>query len=876
MSASAATIAAPRELSATIVTAIVRMVKRKNYRQGVIGVRGRPIWSRPDILHVDGEVVRVAVAPSALAMWEVLAERRDEPWLVVITDRDKEDLGSSLCAHLVNERVLPPDLWQVVEDSFGATQGDPALLRSPQELAEALLAHMPPKGWPPVPAGLLTRDIALESLVQRVLGIPPDRLDAMGLLEWTLDPVRRGGLDPLPETVRGIVATWLPERSGLASRPTLQVVGAGHGADALALALLAGLLSDGGRGGLERAEARGLLGHRYGGTTPQGALAIEWADAARGLIEARSPGDPAIAHQLTRAEAILKEIGHEGLAETSAVLPSGFDQRIQLFADALQRTMTHHSRLGDAEKAYAELARHLLAERFDDRRERAQMALRALRWLVGGRGGAPSTIVQAADRHVFQDAWVDRARMDVWRGDDDAANAYGELYRRVSEARERDDEQFAGLLATYTQNDPDPGSLLTVERVVPKVVLPLAKQVPVLLLVIDAMSAAIATAVAEGIADDGWRELLVPGSSSRRPVVSAVPTVTEVCRTSLFAGRLMRGGQREEQVGLGDLASHADLRAVLFHKADLERSRAGESLPEKVRSTLQDLETRLVGVVLNTIDDSLDRADPGGMRWGVREIAHLPALLRAAREVGRAVVIAADHGHVIERRDSELRTQASSQTARWRPAEGGGPPGDGELLVRGRRVEFGGSVIVPWRERLRYGPVRAGYHGGISPAEAVTTLLVFGTSVPNGWDLAPPQEPDWWLGSTQRDTHPERVQAAPPKEPQQPSLFHDGLVEQLLASDTYKLQVRRSRRAAVDQDKMVIALGALLGSGGRLPDDRLAAAMSVPRYRLSGMIAAMRRVLNVDGYEVLGYDPDEVTVVLDADLLREQFGLTDG
>jgi len=36
----------------------------------------------------------------------------------------------------------------------------------------------------------------------------------------------------------------------------------------------------------------------------------------------------------------------------------------------------------------------------------------------------------------------------------------------------------------------------------------------------------------------------------------------------------------------------------------------------------------------------------------------------------------------------------------------------------------------------------------------------------------------------------------------------------------------------------------------------------------------LQRVLNVEGYQVLGLDPDGSTAVLDEDLLREQFGVT--
>jgi hypothetical protein len=47
----------------------------------------------------------------------------------------------------------------------------------------------------------------------------------------------------------------------------------------------------------------------------------------------------------------------------------------------------------------------------------------------------------------------------------------------------------------------------------------------------------------------------------------------------------------------------------------------------------------------------------------------------------------------------------------------------------------------------------------------------------------------------------------------------------------------------------------------------------VPSYTFSGVLTALRRVLNVDGYPVIDVDPDQETVTLDATLPREQFDL---
>ena len=63
----------------------------------------------------------------------------------------------------------------------------------------------------------------------------------------------------------------------------------------------------------------------------------------------------------------------------------------------------------------------------------------------------------------------------------------------------------------------------------------------------------------------------------------------------------------------------------------------------------------------------------------------------------------------------------------------------------------------------------------------------------------------------------------------------------------------------------------LLAQSGRIHRDTLATAAGIPAIRLPGTLAALRRQLNVEGYDVLSIDVDDVTVILDITLLRQQF-----
>ena len=191
----------------------------------------------------------------------------------------------------------------------------------------------------------------------------------------------------------------------------------------------------------------------------------------------------------------------------------------------------------------------------------------------------------------------------------------------------------------------------------------------------------------------------------------------------------------------------------------------------------------LVTCVLNTIDDALDRSDPGGTDWGADAVKHLAPLLDRARQAGRIVVLTADHGHIVERRQGTQRAYATISSGRSRAAIE--PAGDGEVLVTGRRVlRHDGRAVLAVDEHLRYGPLKAGYHGGGAPAEAVVPVVVLVPgAVPDDVDLrlAPPQEPAWWI---------DPAAPAPPARPAEPPRVTGPV------SAPADLRARRGRRGA--------------------------------------------------------------------------------
>lgn len=994
----------------------------------VLALAAAPTWSGDPTLVVrdpTGTQITVRVVPCAtpLAVRAALHARAEGERLVLLTPLGADDLGDGLLAHLSRQRVHPVLRWEMVRALFPGVDLDPTLATGTYNwAADALVDHVPVGGWPRPTGTVLTRDHALRCLAGELLGIPRDQIDSAGLVQWTRDAPRVLRFASWPAPLVEGLATYLVEISGPAAGPIMAAVRAGHGADAVALGLLVGVLWPGrpatagagtagpgagarrldptaAKGRLDPtavAVARTRLEPYFGGARLADGPARAFRDAVEAWIDrAMDAGGQArtdARRTLQRAEEIATQIDAVELLGASPVLPTGFTWRMRALAAEICRAIpatapgpanppagtagtagrsrgaaggrgtTRVAAAGDtppppqaisaAELALDRVREHRIGE--PHRIATAGMAVRLLRWLATPDGASPATLLAALHRHVRDDGWVDRARLDIFAGDADpeVAQAYRRLHHAVDARRTRHDEQFAHLLAAATAVGSEPGELLLVEDVLRRVVAPIvASGRRVLLLVLDGMGVAAATELAESILESPrWAEL-TPGGGPRTGVLAALPSITEVSRCSLFSGRIATGGQAEERAGFARLFPTGHL----LHKADL-RTGAGSALDQDVRSALDDPDRPVVAAVVNTIDDALDRSDPGGTVWGRDTVGPLRDLLAAV--TGRVVVILSDHGHVVDRGRDAVTLASPSPGNRWRAAQP--PAGDGEILISGSRVGTdgtasggtaghsgtarpagsgpapagGGRIVVPWREDVRYGPRKAGYHGGATPAEMVIPLLVFspaGDLTAPGWSEAPVTSPAWWRESartgpgrpavptprggtrTRRkaDTGPtlfdELPAQAPPAgtghpragaaggdttggstppagpgttppaagpaapPPDAPATATPPLVARLLGSPGYAQ--RKDTRAPLSDDRVAALLTVLLGNGNRATLDTLAARAGIPAHRIVGTVTALRKLLQVEGYPVLDLDPDGHTVILDTDLLTAQFHL---
>jgi hypothetical protein len=532
------------------------------------------------------------------------------------------------------------------------------------------------------------------------------------------------------------------------------------------------------------------------------------------------------------------------------------------------------------------------------------MACRLARWLRRAAAG-PASFTEAASRYAANGGFADWARSRVWDGDSQStvSDVYRILSDRVTEVREQENRRFGALLTEWAALGSSSDAGIPVEEVLSRVVVPLAQHMPVLLLVVDGMSVAVFHELLVDLVAQGWTELAQGDPPRRRPAIAALPTVTEASRASLLCGALRRGSSQMEREGFG---RHPGLTALsrlgfppaLFHKGDLVDV-GGVGLAVAVRDEIARTARQVVGVVINAVDDHLAKGDQLRLRWTCDTIRPLRWLLDAARDAGRLVVLTSDHGHVVDRHT--VYRPHETDSLRCRPDDGA--PATDEVVLHGPRVlsPWGDRFIAPWSERVRYGIKQNGYHGGVTPQEVVIPLAVLttgDTEVP-GWSELPLSAPAWWDVS-----EPERLLETParpvtapvaarrpvPRAVPQGELFQpagvtpapEGVlsaprgslpswVDRLLVSPTYTAQKQLVARPALEDERVRGCLLALDARGGKLTRTALARALGVPPLRLAGLLTALRRLLNVDGYPVLAIDETSDTVELNRPLLETQF-----
>ncbi|WP_157001137.1 BREX-2 system phosphatase PglZ [Agromyces laixinhei] len=856
-------------------------------RADILLLRANPTWSGPSSLTVGDEQVHVINGISQLAVLDAAHQHSGEP-IVVLTDLDDLQLGSAVRLRAERHAVQSVDAWELVPGLFKVS--DSVVDRSVRELGSwlppFLLTRQRSAGWPIARGGTLSGDHVIRAILADLIGVDSaDEVDLLAVLEHIDEPQTVARLhDYGADELAGVLAGTKRHVGGSAGL-ALESKARSKSFSTLAVALVADLLWT----GQADATVRVRFDERFLGGKAAEADVRLFGDAARAIILRReAAADVHLNDVLRQAEAIFADLDWPEGAAASSVLPAGLERRYEQLAAAIEAAATDASegRTSAVDDALAEVRAHLLATHDAGELLGAEMATRLIRWLASEPSALPSSFGEGATTYLHDSAWADRALSVIWNGSARTAltSAYRSLAARVDERRDAEDAAAAAVLTGEV-----PPDIMPIESLLARVVEPLARE-RVLLIVLDGMSAAVAAELADEVGRLRWVEVLPNDLTKRQPVLATLPSVTRYSRSSLFAGRLTDGNQSTEKAAFAKLSG-----GTLFHKDDL-RSSAGALLPAAVEAAVSTAGRKVVGVVLNTIDDDLAKADPDSTRWTLSRVANLAPLLAAAAASGRTVVLTSDHGHVIERGGGYRANDSGG--ARWRTATG--DPAADEVLVSGARVLApGGSAVLARAEGLRYTPKAAGYHGGAALAELTVPIVVFrpaGAEAPKGWHDAPPQAPDWWYERVPVEAFAQpAVRAASPAKPTKRAARTADVVpmfditveessgdqpvdsaplsEELVVSELYIEQRKRLGRHPLDNAVVAGIVDLADERGGRVHRDVLAARLQLAPAALDLTLTVLRRLLNIDGYDTVTTDADEVTIVINRELLREQFDL---
>jgi hypothetical protein len=804
----------------------------------VVGIQVAGTWAGGDFVRSGDEQWPVVYCPSVLAVREALTRhaRESSSALIILTPVPDDQLGWDVRVRLAKGRLIAMDPWSILLDLFRARSVDPRIARLGW-MADTLLETMPAGGYPPAPSGLVDADLAWAHVLRTLLGLPGGRPDVEALLSWSADPAAGARFAQLTDEQRTGICRRFEESAGQLGRAIVGALQAGHAHLLVPIGLACEVLfpatGDASRD-LENAAVR--LEAYLNGSAIDVTIGRRWAAAARQVLE-RVPPSQAV-QSLQQAESLLADVRADAFVGLSTALPRAYSQRLASFGGVIQEVISGEATVADAKAAHDGVAEHRHAVREPERLERLSMAMRLLRFIDGQRTppvASPASMAQFA--RIYADEWsyVDWARTLLLAGESEPelSDALALLLARVREIRESGNRRFADVLAAWSRLPNAEQGIVPVERVLEHVVGPIAAKEPALVLVVDGLDYVVYRQLLQDLRDRGWEQWVSGDGDVAETAIAVLPSVTAYSRTSLLTGGTASGTGPDEKRGFAThpalLSASKPKRAPrLFHKGDLT-SDGSPGLSAAVRDAIRDAEQRVVGVVLNAVDDFLAKSDQIRPRWSVDQIALLYPILYEASLARRVVILASDHGHVLEAGTSAI---PGGEEERWRPfAE---PVADAEIVIEGPRVMAvtGMSrVITPWSEAVRYTRKKAGYHGGATPQEVVIPLAVLAPwdHDMSGWQALPEKLPTWW-----DDAAPEPAVVAPAALPlprprkraplAQPSLFGDASastasapswISVLLESPLYRAQQDRAGRISPPDATIRTLLEALEQHRGR-------------------------------------------------------------
>ncbi|RLJ22035.1 BREX-2 system phosphatase PglZ [bacterium endosymbiont of Escarpia laminata] len=868
------------------------------------------VWHEPiDPVESEGEIanirLRLVYCSSELSIRERLVlHKTGDQRLVMLSPFDETRLAKDVLARLWRNEPHRISPWRTLEQLLRVGQIDPRLTgKEYRWIAECLVSSYDRYRTHINFGEVLDFDKAWEALALGLLGYREPSLDLDSLLNWSLNSGVSDTVAALPKEVSDHLSDWLKPRLDKLTLLVETLWAQGHAGDMLAVGLVCSLLYGEGAGQTQEIfQARGSFTERFlGGAKLDSSVLRSFGDAATAFAgQALQRGNQAgINAALTHAEQVLASLDLMSLAAESDLLPAAFGLRLDQFANCLKQSIGGKP-VQSTLAALAALQCHQLAKVRKDQVRTAELAVRTCVWLqtdVPEKLSA-ATIIRG---YVAEGGYIDWARSRIWSGDEHEAvsNAYQQLTKKVTTRREALNQDFSHHLPAVARGDQLGNGIWPVESVLDALVVPLAKpkQQQVLLLVLDGMSQAVFRELSDDLIRNHWVELQRGGSQGPECLLSALPSITRISRYSLLAGVLGEGTSADEKKAF---ASHQGLKSlastkfppVLFHKADLQQTGSG-ALASGVREVIAGREHRIVGAVINAVDDQLSSNAQLSVNWSVESVSLLRQILEAARESGRLVIFTSDHGHVL---DHDMKyTKSPSEAERFKVATE--KAGAGELLIEGGRVvQPGHKAILPWSEKIRYASKKMGYHGGGSLQELIIPFGLFRnageTNEIEGWHEVPRQEPSWWrldtatlgaaeatLGFQQKPKRKEKQDKHTqdlfdqPVESAAPQGDATDWINDLFASPVYAQMKTRVGRVIIRDEQIKTLLRFLGERDGQQMVAATVQVLGIPAIRINGFLVGVQKLLNVDGYPVLSVDRATKTVKLNIESLKTQFEL---
>lgn len=870
---------------------------RSGSESRVVALRHAGSWTGPDTLKICGEDYAVIPCLSDLQIREALGQlEQDNRPGILLCDVDPATVGEDVLARLVRRQIHHLQKDETLRGLFNARSVDARILSS-SALVKALMSGA---GYAPAPGGTLDLQFAWKALLKAQLGFDVPEVSFAELLRWTTIPSGRAALLKMAPELRSELARWLAPNDGEAPRHLFRALESELGSDLVALGLLLGLLINAEQGNLADAHAASARLEQYFGNEPLDQPTRQaWYQAASALFEKLAETEVFQAQGVIQhLDSLIGRIRLQACAHLSAHSLLGLEQRLAAAGEAIGKASEAASdtQVAVARAALDRVAQHRQAAYYEVRQRRLQMGLRLVLWLRANTLPEPtSTLSQLTDYYAIEGGFIDWARTTVVESDPNPQirDALQSIMERVDRRWNLFQQWFAERLQKWSADGAGLEKALLIEDVLWTMVAPIARRHPALLIVLDGMSQAVFRELISDLIRRNWVELAAPAEDVPHTVLATIPSITEISRRALLSGQLpppAKGSEKADFSGSDRLIGQIGKKPQLFLKGDLlEAGRIG--LAGEVRQALANSGCNLVGVVVNAVDDSLGSSDQTSYSWTLDQLGPLHELIRIASESGRVVILTSDHGHVLDEGSRLVRQPQPESGDRYRLP--GGPLGEGEMEFHGPRIRAAvgaDSVIALAALRCRYQGKRRGYHGGVCPAEMVIPCVALrssNTDVSKLWEDLPPYEPEWWSLRAESSS-PVKVEAKKPvashRHPgqKQPELFPRAVeapgavsewIDQLFQSSIYQQQTRAAVRGAPEVAQFKRFLSLLDQRNGRMQRGHLAQQLAMPLLRVDGQIQNYRRLLNVDGYDVLAYDQPTETIVLNIELLKDQFEL---